>query len=159
MAEEAPVKTDSAASMIKAGLPAFEVKPDAIAISATEPLRRLSDPAELAPSTGVVRMSPYVTLEKKVLTSEAVMSDKGLEFFAMDKFIGDIDGLDRGFLNVVTLRGLWSRIPVLNLVDFAGETNEERAMRLYRLNRKSEILKEKQDFDALSKSEAQANSK
>ncbi len=140
--------------MIKAGLPVFEARPDAVKVVAGPVLRRPSETAATAVPSGVVRMMPYVTLEKRPLTSEAVMSDRGLAEFAMDKFIGPVDGIDRGFLNVVTLRGLWSKIPVLNIVDFAGETNEERGLRLYRLNRQSDLLKERQDFEALSRSEA-----
>jgi hypothetical protein len=46
------------------------------------------------------------------------------------------------------------------MLPFAGPagtvTNQERAMRRYRLDQKAEILKEQQDFDALGKLEAKA---
>jgi len=152
-ADTAP-RPDSASAMIKAGLPVFETRPDAVRVVQTTVLSRPAEAAEPAPGAGVVRMMPYVAVEKRPLTAEAVMSDKGLARFAMDEYLGPVDGFDRGFLNVVTLRGLWSRIPVLNIVDFAGETNAERAMRHYRLRRQTDLLQEKKDFDDLSRLES-----
>jgi len=140
--------------MIRAGLPVFEAKADALQISGGAVAKHAATGADIQSPTGVVRMQAYVTREKKVLSDQAVLSDRGLEVFAMDNYIGAIDGLDRGVLNVVTLRGIWAKIPVLNIVDFAGETNEERALRLFRLDRRSEILKEQQDFDSLSRLES-----
>jgi len=152
-AEDLVQQADSVASMIRAGLPLFEAKADLLQVPVGAVGKNASTGADFQAPAGVVRMQAYVTREKRVLSDEAVLSDRGLEEFAMDNTLGPIDGLDRGILNVVTLRGLWAKIPVLNRGGFAGETNPERALRLYRIDRRSEILREKQDFDILSRFE------
>jgi hypothetical protein len=112
---------------------------------------------------GVVRMDPYVMQEKRPLTDAAVMTDRSWAEFAMDRYLGGIDGFDRGLLNAYTLPELWAKIPVLGRLPFAGPagtlTNEERAMRLLRRDQKADLLKEQRDFEALGRSEAGAGPK
>ena len=150
----------SIAALIKAGLPVFKANPADLSVPEGAVGPRPAASAEIPPPAGVVRMNPYVMLEQKPLTEESARSDIGIADYAMDTYIGGIDELDRGFLNAYTLPELWAKIPILGALPFAGApgtvTNQERAMRLYRLEQKAEILKEQQDFDAIGKLEAEA---
>ena len=154
--ENAPPASTEVKSLIKAGLPVFDAKPADLnvpdkAVSPT-PVAQ-----EAAASPGVVRMDPYVMLDKRPLTEEAVMTDRSWAEFAMDKYLGGLDQFDRGFLNAYTLPELWAKIPVIGRLPFAGPagtlTNEERAMRLLRLDQKADILREQRDFEVLGRSE------
>ncbi len=137
--------------MIRAGLPVFEPGPDAVKVGPGAVQERARVSPYAAPAPGVVRMSPYVTREKKALTDESVLSETGLSLEVMDRYLGSADSFDRGYLNVVTLPELWKKIPILgSITDFAGVTNEERAMRQYRVDRRADILREFADFVSLS---------
>lgn len=160
--DTAPPASTELKSLIKAGLPVFGTKPADLAVSdkAVSPAPAVS---EAAASPGVVRMDPYVMLDKRPLTDEAVMTDKSWADFAMDKYLGGIDQFDRGLLNAYTLPELWAKIPIVGRLPFAGTpgtlTNEERAMRLLRLDQKADILKEQKDFEVLGRSEASVGPK
>lgn len=159
----APEATGEISAMIKAGLPVFEAKPGEMRVATMAIPDKLRGAADFAPPPEVVRMSPYVMREKKPLTDEFVLTQKGVSFEAMDKYLGGLDTLDRGFLNAYTLPQLWSKIPILGMLDFTGPngtvTNEERAMRLFRAEKRAEILKEFSDFVTLGKLEGTLGSK
>ena len=167
--DAAPPASTEVKFFIKAGLPIFDAKPADLNVpdKAVSPAPAVVSPApavsEAATSPGVVRMDPYVMLEKRPLTDEAVMTDKSWAEFAMDKYLGGLDQFDRGFLNAYTLPELWAKIPVIGRLPFAGPagtvTNEERAMRLLRLDQKADILREQKDFEVLGRSEASGASK
>ncbi len=154
----APQSSGEISAMIKAGLPVFESKPEDLKVDKSALAEKPKALAEFAPPSGVVRMSPYVMREKKPLTDDVILNSKGVTFEAMDKYLGSTDGWDRGFLNAYTLPELWSKVPLLGMIPFAGPpgtvTNEERALRLYRADRRAELLKEQADFVAFGKTEA-----
>jgi hypothetical protein len=158
-----PQATGEISAMIKAGLPVFEARPGEMKIGTRAIPDKPRGAGDPAPPFEVVRMSPYVTREKKPLTDEIVLNEKGVAFEAMDRYLGGLDTLDRGFLNAYTLPELWSKIPILGALPFAGPngtvTNEERAMRLFRAEKRAEILKEFSDFVTLGKLEGTAGSK
>lgn len=95
----------------------------------------LAEPNEMErekPANSIVRLPNYVVRESKLPTPIEVMTRRELENYAMKRYIGPEDGLDRGVLNLFTLAGLWKKIPVLGHFPFAGsETNEDRALRLH----------------------------
>ena len=158
--EVPPQSSSEVAALIKAGLPVFEARPGDLKVPDGAVAPRPAASADIPPPAGVVRMNPYVMIEKRPLTEEAVMTNRARADFAMDTYLGGIDEFDRGLLNAYTLPELWAKIPMLGMLPFAGPagtvTNQERAMRRYRLDQKAEILKEQQDFDALGKLEAKA---
>src|ERR1019366_8616759 len=76
----APEATGEISAMIKAGLPVFETKPGEMKAKTAAISDRPRSAADLAPAPEVVRMSPYVTREKKPLTDEIVLNEKGVAF-------------------------------------------------------------------------------
>ncbi len=87
----------------------------------------------LTPANGIVRLPEYVVRERKpakLPDPEEVMARQQLERIAMQRHLGDEQGLERA-LSMLTPVHLWRKIPVLGkfpLVSF--ETNEQRAMRM-----------------------------
>jgi hypothetical protein len=155
--DNAPPASTEVKSLIKAGLPIFDAKPADLNVPDKAVSPAPATP-EAATTPGVVRMDPYVMLDKRPLTEDAVMTDRSWAEFAMDKYLGGLDQFDRGFLNAYTLPELWAKIPVIGRLPFSGPagtlTNEERAMRLLRLDQKADILKEQKDFEVLGRSES-----
>jgi len=101
----------------------------------------------VTPANGIVRLPDYVVRERKppkLPDPEEVMPRRQLEQIAMQRHLGDEQGLERA-LSMLTPVHLWRRIPVLGrfpLVTF--ETNEQRAMRM------DEAAKIKARWDALA---------
>lgn len=85
------------------------------------------------PANGIVRLAPYIVRELPLPKREEVMTPSELEKMAMQRYLGDEDGLDRGVLNLFTVKSLWKKLPVLGRYPLVGfSTNEERAMAIYR---------------------------
>lgn len=90
------------------------------------------------PANRIVRLPAVVVTERRPPRAEEVLTGRALERVAMARFLGDETGLNRA-MNTLTVKHLWNRIPVLGkfgLLHF--ETNEERAMRMYRAARQAE---------------------
>jgi hypothetical protein len=103
--------------------------------------------APAADSPAVVRMPAYLVRSPKLPTPDEVLTPEGRADLAMDRYLGSVDGLDRGVLNHVTLVQLWRKIPVLGqvpFVPFGSITNEARALELSdqdrRLQEKADLL-------------------
>jgi len=124
-----PTPVDVSA-LIRAGLPAYVPKPTPTPGKATAP----AAPADRDPATdpSVVRMSPYVTRERRLPPDESFLTKTGRADYAMDRYMGSATGLNRGVLNRYTLPNLWKKIPVLGSLPFVGppgtKTNEDRSM-------------------------------
>lgn len=107
---------------------------------ASEEARPVVSPA---PANTIVRLPDYVVRERKpprLPEPEEVMSPREREQLALQRFLGDEQGLDRA-LSMVTPVHLWRRIPLLGRFPFLGfETNEQRAVRLYEEARRTERL-------------------
>lgn len=85
------------------------------------------------PANQIPRLPAYIVKERRLPNPEEVLSVREQEKYAMEHFLGDERGIDRGFLNLITVPMLWKKIPILGrfpLVGFA--TNEERALVLYK---------------------------
>jgi hypothetical protein len=112
--------------------------------SATRP--RLAGAEGATPANAIVRLPDYIVIERKprpLPKTEDVLVPRELEKVAMREFLGDEDGFDRGVLNLFTLAGFWKKVPLLGRVSIRDfETNEERAMRVYRADRKAKALAE-----------------
>lgn len=96
--------------------------------------RPVADAAPAAPGDpSVVRLPQVIVNENKLPNATEVMSRRALEEYAMNRYLGSKDGLDRGFLNRFTIPELWKKIPILGRLLPApiGVTNEDRAMQLY----------------------------
>lgn len=105
-------------------------------------LPKAAPAAALAPSgesqapadPSVVTMPNYVVQESKLPKASEVMSDRAVAEFAMNRYLGSKDGLDRGFLNRVTIPELWKKIPIIGKILpplIPSVTNEQRAMMYY----------------------------
>ena len=117
-----------AAALLAAGLPKYEALAPVAAMSAAKTIAvGETDPS----ANGIVRLPRYVVHEPRMPTPLEVMTRKERENFAMNRYLGPENGLDRGFLNLFTLVGVWWKIPVLRsipFVPFGSVTNEARAM-------------------------------
>ena len=110
----------------------------AVSMPKYKPIPETPEPATPAnqegeePSNEIVRLPRYIVSGPKLPASMEILTKKELERYAMDHTIGSEDGLDRGFLNLFTIGGMWKKIPVLGSFPFVtSETNRDRGMRLY----------------------------
>jgi hypothetical protein len=95
------------------------------------------------PANRIVRLPQYLVRAPRVPTADEVMTRSEREKFAMQRFLGDETSLDRT-LNMISIAGLWAKIPVFGKYPFivgqysgrdAGlpvgpRTNEQRALTL-----------------------------
>ncbi len=95
------------------------------------------------PANRIIRLPQYLVRAPRVPTADEVMTRGEREKFAMQRFLGDETSLDRS-LNMISIAGLWAKIPVLGKYPFivgqfsgrdAGlpvgpRTNEQRALTL-----------------------------
>jgi hypothetical protein len=91
------------------------------------------------PTNEIVRLPNYVVRERRLPKPIEAMSNAELARIGMEKYIGPENGLDRGFLNLFTVVGLWKKIPLLGRFPLLGfQTNEERGFALQRAAMKAE---------------------
>lgn len=115
--------------MMAEGLPQFDPSHAGGASPASAPL---ASPEPALPADGIIRLPTFVVHDQKLPTELQVMTPEELTRYAMNKYLGPEDGIDRGALNLVNVRQFWNKIPVLGLFPLVGfETNGERALRLY----------------------------
>lgn len=125
-----------AAGMLAAAVPKYLPPPPAPEPSEPVPAAsaRITTTDRPAPANGIVRLPEYVVRERKpakLPEPEEVMSRQQLERIAMQRHLGDEQGLERA-LSVLTPVHLGRKIPVLGKFPFRGfQTNEDRAMDLY----------------------------
>jgi hypothetical protein len=138
---ERPV-TPRVAAMLAAAVPKFAAAtPDTTSPAAEMP--RVAPPQQ--PANQIVRLPSVVVRERRPPVREEILSDAELAKIGMNRYIGPYDGLDRGVLNLFTIKALWNKIPVLGRYDLMGfQTNEERGLRLYK------EAKQKEEFENLS---------
>lgn len=161
-AEERPSASDSesrrrpvsprVAEMLASAVPKYLTpQPSAVASSVTASTIDVDGASAVPPiekpRNGIVRLPDYVvreSKEKRLPKYEEVLVPRELEKLAMNEFIGAENGFDRGFLNLITIPALWEKIPILGRIPMAGpwETNEQRAMRLYRDDRGRKMKEE-----------------
>ena len=111
------------------------------------------------PANGIVRLPQYVVREPRLPTRQEIMTRAELERHAMNRYLGPEDGFDRGVLNVVTLAGLWKKIPLIGLipfVPFGSVTNEERAMAMYEEEERKRKMAELMGLAAFTKKSGDA---
>lgn len=125
------------AGLLAAAVPKYSSAPPPAAESpapAPAASARLAATDRPAPANGIVRLPEYVVRERKpakLPEREEVISRQQLERIAMQRHLGDEQGLERA-LSVLTPVHLWRKIPVLGKFPFRGfQTNEDRAMDLY----------------------------
>jgi hypothetical protein len=69
------------------------------------------------PANRIVRLPQYLVRAPRVPTADEVMTRSEREKFAMQRFLGDETSLDRS-LNMISIAGLWAKIPVLGKYPF-----------------------------------------
>jgi hypothetical protein len=140
--------TPQTEAVIAAGLPVFAAKKIDLK---TEAVPTDSVAADTTAS-GAVRMPDFVLSSPKLPGAEEVMTRAEMEKMAMNRFLGSETGLDRGFLNLITIDELWQRIPVLGRFEFLSSvTNEQRATAMYRAEKQAELFAEFSHLSALAK--------
>lgn len=115
------------AELLAAVSPKYE-PPAALVVTASPPTPAIP---RVTPANKIVRLPVYIVREPKVPKTEEVLTRKVVEKIAMQRYLGEEDGLNRA-LSVITPVHLWRRIPILGkypLVTF--QTNEQRAMAIY----------------------------
>jgi hypothetical protein len=117
------------AGLLAAATPRFAVTP-----IAEEKNGAASSAFPKGPANEIMRLPNFVVREPRVPTSEAVRTRRGLEVYAMNKYLGDPDGFSRGVLNRFTLADAWKKytkhIPLLNRSEWAFSP-EKRALDMY----------------------------
>jgi hypothetical protein len=97
--------------------------------------QRVAAEARDVPANGIVRLPDYIVRDRKLPSPQEVMTRKALEQYAMQKYLGDERGFDRGFLNLFNVASLWKKIPLIGKVPIPGMlgfvTNEDRALQMY----------------------------
>jgi hypothetical protein len=117
------------AEVLAAARPAF--KPAAATVTPTATPDNSLPPR----ANDIVRLPQMVVREPKLPNEAEVLTPKGLAEREMKHYFGPRDGFDRGVLNVVTVAGLWKKIPILGQLlgcPIPSMTNEDRAMMYYR---------------------------
>lgn len=113
---------------IKAGLPMYLPPVPVEKLQIVTPFA-VALPA--APDAALVRMEKVEVRAEPIPSEEQVLTDLGKASLAMPQYLGDPDGLDRGFLNRFTIEDLWRQVPLLGRFPLAGSmTNEDRALML-----------------------------
>jgi hypothetical protein len=136
--------------MLSAAAPKFETAAGATATEtkgepASAARDRVTPPDTTKPANSIIRLPEYLVRERKpraLPKLEEVMVPRELESLAMSEFLGDETGLNRA-LNMFSIASAWKKVPVLGgfvLKDF--ETNQDRAMRLYRADREAKAWAE-----------------
>ena len=109
-----------------------------------EPAQKAQNPAQMpaldlgmTPEPGgpdVVRLPRYVVHGSRPMNQDQLQEIEGKDDLAMNRYLGDFNGLDRGLLNRFTFPELWSKVPVLHYLacPLPGMTNQARAMMRYR---------------------------
>lgn len=145
-AEEPPARAISprVAEVLRSTLPTYD---EVVRQQAPSPKPPAQPVAGLETDPGVAALPRYIVKEGKLPTPEQVMSRRAIEEVAMNRYLGPKDGLDRGYLNAVTMKELWQKIPVIGkIVPFPipSLTNAERAMIKYnedlRVQRKNDLM-------------------
>jgi hypothetical protein len=130
------------------GLPKFEPAPKlaVVSLSAVPTLQAESS------SLDAVWMPEYVVRESKPLNQDQLLVITGKATFAMNRYLGDTNSLDRGILNHFTFPELWSKIPVLRFVPcpLPGLTNGQRAMARYREDERLSLKDDLMSIESLS---------
>lgn len=144
------------AALLTAATPKFEAPKPAEA-----------KPAAVArdkPANEIIRLPDYIVREPLLPTSQQVMTRKAIESYAMNRYLGPENGLDRGFLNLFTIAQFWRMIPLIGRfipAPFGSMTNEERAMMYYAEDERKQQMSELRDFASLARmtDSASANDK
>jgi hypothetical protein len=135
-AENAPARerivSEHVAELLAASRPHFEV------IKAEE--KKAPEPSVGSPEkplNEIVRLPNYVVKEAReprVPSPEDVRTPRGLEVYAMKKYLGSTDSFSRGVLNHFTLADAWKKavknVPLLNQFEWATSP-EKRALDMY----------------------------
>ena len=134
------------AALLAATAPKFET-PDPAAM---KPEVARMDISADKPANGIIRLPSYMVREPRLPTPEQVMTARAVEQYAMKKYLGPENGLDRGVLNLFTIAQFWRKIPVIGQIlppPFLSITNEERAMMFYA---EDERLRKMNDFSEMA---------
>lgn len=159
------------AEILASALPRYE-SPPAPPAAASAPLgfSVLLNPSPAGLDTSsVVRMSDFIVGGQKLPPPTDVMSKPALERYAMRKYLGEEQGLNRA-LNMFTVDSLWRKIPVLGKVPFVlaqssgrsaelpsiPRNNAERAMQLYKADKRAQQIDQ---LSGLSTSSAKSATK
>jgi hypothetical protein len=144
-----------AAEMLSAAVPKYAANPVAAPAPAAA-IPRVAPPEK--PANQIVHLPGVIVRERRPPAREEILSDAELAKIGMNRYIGPYDGLDRGVLNLFTVKSLWKKIPVLGRYELLGfETNEERGLRLYKAAKQQEEFENLYGLLSIGKEEAAAS--
>ncbi len=142
----APERAVSAhvAGLLAAATPHFEVVKPAERKSGGPPGESASKPAN-----EIVRLPNFVVKEPRIPSPEDVRTPRGLEVYAMNKYLGSPTGFSRGVLNHYTIAGAWKRatkhVPILNRFEWFSSPEKSAVDRYY----DDEVRKKMRDLGGL----------
>jgi hypothetical protein len=135
------------AAVLASKLPAYAPTKRAEAKTPAVPAL-LNNDAPVDPN--IVQLPKMIINDEKIIPTEAVLTEAAREQLAMDRYLGGVDGLDRGFLNRFQIRQLWDKIPLLRRIQTPFFlTNGQRAMIKYREDKAVRQREEMRDLTRL----------
>ena len=155
--ENGRVASPYLSAAITDGLPKFDPAPKLADVSLTA----VPTPQTESSSLDAVWMPKYVVRESKALNQDQLLIITGKTNFAMNRYLGDTNSLDRGILNHFTFPELWSEIPVLKFLPcpLPGLTNRQRAMARYREDERLSLKDDLVSLESLGSSSSDEMSK
>ncbi len=147
--------------MIAAGLPKYTPVGTTAATDKLTPPEGSTEPDAVASKASIVHLPAMIVRDRRLPKASEVMTNAEKARLGMELYIGPENGLDRGVLNLFTVKSLWQRLPFFGRFPLLGfETNEQRGLRLYQ---EVELREELESLDLLStvgqKADAAANAK
>lgn len=124
------LRSEHVAGLLAAATPRFAITP------ADKPAT-LKAPGQAAalPANEIVHLPNFVVREPRVPTPEDVRTPRGLQLYAMNKYLGSPTGFSRGVLNRFTLADGWTRltkhVPLLNRFEWASSPEKTALDRYY----------------------------
>jgi hypothetical protein len=155
--EDGHIVSPYLSAAISDGLPTFKAAPRLPDVSLTA----VPAPQAEAAAMDTVEMPKYVVRESRPLNQDQLLIITGKANFAMNRYLGDTNSLDRGVLNHFTFPELWSEIPVLKFLPcpLPGLTNQQRAMARYREDERLSLKDDLMSLESLGSSSTDALSK
>lgn len=137
------------AALLQAALPKYEPAPVDPNVPAPPVILKRAGIDE--PESDIVRLPRYVVRDTKIPPAARV--DPGpYQRHLMEQYLGPENGLDRGFLNAVTIADVWYKIPVLRWFTFASSiSNADRAALLYAQDERLQKKRDLSDLISVSK--------
>ncbi len=146
---KAPTRAISAhaAELLAAGTTKFTL-PKAPEKNSEQPAVAKDENAHDKPANEIVRLPQVTVRAMRIPSTEDMRTPRGLEVYAMNKYLGPPDGFSRGVLNRFTLADAWKHVPILGKI-FSFPRQEDLAVDMYYDDEVRKKIKDLTDLQAL----------